>query len=120
MGLLLLLVIGILVGVYLVLFSYNNTQQVSLNLLGNWYLHEMPIWQLVAACLAIGVLVAVLLLLPAQWRAQGRARASRRELRRAQALLEEEYRRSPAPVEAAQSAPAPVTEEPAKEETEPA
>ncbi|NIM04043.1 MAG: DUF1049 domain-containing protein [Armatimonadetes bacterium] len=90
MGLLLLLVLGILAGGYLVLFSYGNPQEVSLNLLGNWYLHDVAVWQLVVVCLAVGLVAACLLLLPAQWRAWGKARAYRRELLQIKKLLEEE------------------------------
>jgi len=113
MGLLLLLLLGIVVGIYLVLFSLSNTHQVSLNLLGHWYLHEVAVWQLVVVCLGVGIAVAVLLLLPAQWRSIARARAYRGELRRAQAMLEEERRQRPAPAAATSppSLPAAPTEE---------
>ncbi len=118
MGLLLLLLLGVIVGAYLVFFSLSNTDEVSLNLLGGWYLHAVAVWQLVVVCLATGVVVAALLLLPAQWRALGKARAYRGELKRAQAMLEEEKRRRPAPT-AAPTPSAPVihaSDAPAEEE----
>ena len=90
MGLLLLLLIGIAIGAYLVFFSFDNAQTVSLNLLGGWYLHDVVVWQLVVVCLAIGLVIAVLLLWPAQLRTLLSAKSYRNELKRTQALLEEE------------------------------
>ena len=101
MGLLLLLLLGIVLGGYLVLFSLNNTYQVSLNLLvGNLYLHEVELWQLTLVCLAAGMALAALLLLPAQLRLSSKLHATRAELSRAQALLEAEYHKSATPANA--------------------
>lgn len=99
MGLFLVLLLGIVLGGYLVLFSYNNTQQVSLNLLGSWYLHEVAIWQLVVACLAIGALAAAVVFMPAQLRSFIRLRSCQQELAETQALLQEESRRQSAALE---------------------
>jgi uncharacterized membrane protein YciS (DUF1049 family) len=115
MGLLFLLVLGIIVGGYLVLFSHNNPQQVSLNLLAGWYLHEVAVWQLVVFCLIAGVVAAALLLLPAQWRTSAKARAFRRELKHLQKLLEAQQ--SQAVVAASEpAAPEPEPEQTAAEE----
>jgi uncharacterized integral membrane protein len=111
MGLVILFVIGILAGAYLLLFSVNNTQQISLDLwIAGQFLHDVPVWQLVVACLAIGSVITLFLMLPAQFRAAGKTRACRNELRRTQAMLEEERKRAavidlkmPPPVPTAQA-----------------
>lgn len=107
----LVFILGILVGAYLLIFSMNNTQQISLNLwIAGRFLHAVPVWQLVVVCLAIGSVITLLLMLPAQFRAAAKTRACRNELKRTQAMLEEERKRAavmdvkmPPPVPTAQA-----------------
>jgi hypothetical protein len=115
MGLIILL-LGILLGAYLAFFSLANPQPLSLNLLGGFYLHSLPAWQLVVACLAVGLALALVFLLPLQIRAWGRVHTLKNELKRTKTLLEEERLHRPA-----ESLPAIVTAapEPAPKKPEP-
>ena len=116
MGLLILLLIGVAVGAYLVFFSLHNTQQVSLDLLF-FYLHDTTVWQIVLISMAIGMGIAIILLLPAQLKAYGKARSFRGELKRTQAMLEEERRHKPATHTPAPT-PAPALQPPTEEPSE--
>jgi|GEM_PF-6967626 len=121
MGLILLL-LGILLGAYLVFFSLANPQQLSLNVLGGFYLHSVAAWQLVVTCLAIGLGLALVFLLPPQIRAWSRVLSLKNELKRTKALLEEERLHRPAEslpaIVAAAPEPAPKKPEPLPESTE--
>jgi hypothetical protein len=94
MGLVILLV-GVLLGAYLVLFSLANQQLFSLNLLAGQFLHEIPAWQLVITCLAVGLGIGLIFLIPIQVRAWGKVFSLKNELKRTKALLEEEQLHRP-------------------------
>lgn len=117
MGLLLVLLIGIAAGAYLTFFSLSNQQRVSLNMLGGLVLSDATMWQIVTVCLAIGMGVAVVLLLPSLLKAVGSARSYKSELQRTQEMLEEERRRRPTiispPARPASAAPEPPPAVPA-------
>jgi uncharacterized membrane protein YciS (DUF1049 family) len=118
MGLILLL-LGILLGAYLVFFSLANQQLFSLNILiAGRYLHDIPAWQLVVVCLAIGLGLALIFLIPLQIRAWSKVLSLKNELKRTKALLEEEQLHRPAESLPAIMEPAPKKPEPLPESTE--
>jgi len=119
MGLIILL-LGIVLGAYLVFFSLANQQLLSLNLLiAGRYLHDIPAWQLVITCLAVGLGLALIFLIPLQIRAWSKVLALKGELKRTKALLEEEQLHRPAEslpaIVAAAPEPAPKKPEPLPE-----
>jgi hypothetical protein len=110
MGLLILLLIGMVIGAYLVMLYLQNPQPAMLNLwIANKQISDISLGELILIFLGLGIALAVVLMLPAQLGLRARVKGYREEARRAQAMLEEERRRHP--VVHTQSAPAPAQPE---------